>query len=152
MILREMTLAAFFLAAASADLRVRKVPNRLLLAALLARFLLWMAELCLTGPQETGLCLLNSLLGSLFLTVLLFSAACFSGGRFGMGDVKFAGTAALYAGFWRMLFILLWGLLAAAAFSLLQAAFAGKSRRAAYPLVPFLAAGFLLECIFRFQP
>ena len=69
----------------------------------------------------------------------------------GMGDVKLAGTAALFAGLYRMLWVLLLGTGLAAAVLYLRMIGRKGSRRDTVPLAPFLLGGFLLEFLLRFS-
>ena len=144
-ILREEALTALFAAAAWKDFKFRRIPNRLLAAGVLMRLLLGAAEAYLYGPGKTAEVFLREMGGSLLMLFLLMLAVRIHGCGLGMGDVKLAGTAVLYAGFYRTLRIMFWGFLAAAAAGACMKMASGKRRKTEIPLAPFFLTGFLLE-------
>ena len=98
--LREGILAALFLTAAWRDLHFRKIPNRLLRSAAGLRLLFCLPETYLAGWKEMIIHILQDLGSSLILMTFLLTVTwvCGKGKKLGMGDVKLAGTAALFAG------------------------------------------------------
>lgn len=151
--LREGILAALFLTAAWSDLRFRKIPNRLLRSAAGLRLLFCLPETYLAGWKEMIIHILQDLGSSLILMTFLLTVTwvCGKGKKLGMGDVKLAGTAALFAGLYRMLWVLLLGTGLAAAVLCLRMIGRKGSRRDTVPLAPFLLGGFLLEFFLRFS-
>lgn len=139
---REGSLFSFFLACAVLDFRCRKVPNWLLGAAAAGRFLFCLPEWFLLGAAEAPRQLLLSAAGSAVLTAALFLAVFFHRGGLGMGDIKFAGTAALFMEMERLLETLLWGFVLAGICLLLAP---GRKRERKLPMIPFFLGGFLLE-------
>lgn len=151
--LREGILAALFLTAAWRDLHFRKIPNRLLRSAAGLRLLFCLPETYLTGWKEMTIHILQDLGSGLLLMAFLLTVTwvCGKGKKLGMGDVKLAGTAALFAGLYRMLWVLLLGTGLAAAVLCLRMIGRKGSRRDTVPLAPFLLGGFLLEFLLRFS-
>lgn len=151
--LREGILAALFLTAAWRDLHFRKIPNRLLRSAAGLRLLFCLPETYLTGWKEMTIHILQDLGSGLILMTFLLTVTwvCGKGKKMGMGDVKLAGTAALFAGLYRMLWVLLLGTGLAAAVLCLRMIGRKGSRRDTVPLAPFLLGGFLLEFLLRFS-
>lgn len=151
--LREGILAALFLTAAWRDLHFRKIPNRLLRSAAGLRLLFCLPETYLTGWKEMTIHILQDLGSGLILMTFLLTVTwvCGKGKKLGMGDVKLAGTAALFAGLYRMLWVLLLGTGLAAAVLCLRMIGRKGSRRDTVPLAPFLLGGFLLEFLLRFS-
>ena len=151
--LREGILAALFLTAAWRDLHFRKIPNRLLRSAAGLRLLFCLPETYLTGWKEMTIHILQDLGSGLLLMAFLLTVTwvCGKGKKLGMGDVKPAGTAALFAGLYRMLWVLLLGTGLAAAVLCLRMIGRKGSRRDTVPLAPFLLGGFLLEFLLRFS-
>ena len=151
--LREGILAALFLTAAWRDLHFRKIPNRLLRSAAGLRLLFCLPETYLTGWKEMTIHILQDLGSGLLLMTFLLTVTwvCGKGKKLGMGDVKLAGTAALFAGLYRMLWVLLLGTGLAAAVLCLRMIGRKGSRRDTVPLAPFLLGGFLLEFLMRFS-
>ena len=151
--LREGILAALFLTAAWRDLHFRKIPNRLLRSAAGLRLLFCLPETYLTGWKEMTIHILQDLGSGLLLMTFLLTVTwvCGKGKKLGMGDVKLAGTAALFAGLYRMLWVLLLGTGLAAAVLCLRMIGRKGSRRDTVPLAPFLLGGFLLEFLLRFS-
>lgn len=151
--LREGILAALFLTAAWRDLHFRKIPNRLLRSAAGLRLLFCLPETYLTGWKEMTIHILQDLGSGLLLMAFLLTVTwvCGKGKKLGMGDVKLAGTAALFAGLYRMLWVLLLGTGLAAAVLCLRMIGRKGSRRDTVPLAPFLLGGFLLEFLMRFS-
>lgn len=139
-------LCLFFLLAGAAwtDLRRRKIPNLLLVAALAVRMFLLGAEILVFGGFEPGAEFLRAVLESLFLSGVLLLASCLCGGGLGMGDVKLVGTVALFAGGRETAGILFGGLLLAAVFCLLLWGRKRLHRKEKLPLAPFLLGGFLI--------
>ena len=146
-VLREGILAALLGTAAWIDLKSRKIPNYIPAAGFLARLLLWAAEVYLYGPGKAAAAFLRELGGSFAVLLLLMLAVRIRGRGLGMGDVKLAGSTALFAGFRGTLGILLWGLLAAAAAGVCMELAPDRKRKPEIPLAPFFLAGFLLERI-----
>ena len=151
--LREGILAALFLTAAWRDLHFRKIPNRLLRSAAGLRLLFCLPETYLTGWKEMTIHILQDLGSGLLLMAFLLTVTwvCGKGKKLGIGDVKLAGTAALFAGLYRMLWVLLLGMGLAAAVLCLRMIGRKGSRRDTVPLAPFLLGGFLLEFLMRFS-
>ena len=151
--LREGILAALFLTAAWRDLHFRKIPSRLLRSAAGLRLLFCLPETYLTGWKEMTIHILQDLGSGLLLMAFLLTVTwvCGKGKKLGMGDVKLAGTAALFAGLYRMLWVLLLGTGLAAAVLCLRMIGRKGSRRDTVPLAPFLLGGFLLEFLMRFS-
>ena len=142
-VLRQGFLLALLLAAAAADIRKKRIPNRLLLAALAGRVLLGLLELSCgilgTVPELVGIWLDSMLLtAAFFLLSMLFRKAL------GMGDVKLMGILALFLGAGEACRCFYRGLLTAAAVSLTL--LAGKRIRIeeGIAFAPFLLAGYLL--------
>lgn len=144
-ILREGTLAALFAAAAWKDLKFRRIPNCFLAVGFLMRLLLGAADAYLYGPGKAAEVFLRRLGESIATLFLLMLAVRIHGCGLGMGDVKLAGTAVLYVGFYRTLRIMLCGFLAAAAAGACIEMASDKRRKTEIPLAPFFLAGFLLE-------
>ena len=144
-VLREGILAALLGTAAWIDLKSRKIPNYIPAAGFLARLLLWAAEVYLYGPGKAAAAFLRELGGSFAVLLLLMLAVRIRGRGLGMGDVKLAGTAVLYVGFYRTLRIMFWGFLAVAAAGACMKMASGKRRKTEIPLAPFFLTGFLLE-------
>lgn len=149
--LREGVLALLFLRAAWSDLRFRKIPNRLLCNAAALRLFFCLPEIYLAGWQEAAFYFLRDFCGSVLLMIFLLTVIRMCGKKLGMGDVKLAGTAALFAGLYRMLWVLLLGTGLAAAVLCLRMIGRKGSRRDTVPLAPFLLGGFLLEFLLRFS-
>lgn len=143
-VLGEGILSLLFVLAAWPDLRFRRIPNRLLLAAFVLRLLLWAAKMRVVLGGAYG-SILQELGGGLLLAALLLLVGKICKNGLGMGDVKFLFTAALFAGFWRTVSILFLGLLPAAAWSLVCLGTGRFSRTNRYPLGPFFLAGYILE-------
>ena len=139
---REGSLFSFFLACAVLDFRHRKVPNWLLGTAAAGRLLLCVPEWFLEGAAEASRQLLLAAAGSAALTAALFLAVFFHRGGLGMGDIKFAGTAALFMEMGRLLEILLWGFFLAGIYLLLTPS---RKQGRKIPMIPFFWGGFLLE-------
>lgn len=134
---------AILLWATAADIREKRIPNRLLLTALAGRVLLGLMEFS-CGIWETVRDPAEMLLGSLLLTLAFFLLSLLFGGVLGMGDVKLMGILALFLGAGEACRCFYRGLLAAAAVSLML--LAGKRIRIGdgIAFAPFLLAGYLL--------
>ena len=142
-VLRQGFLLALLLAAAAADIRKKRIPNRLLLAALAGRVLLGLLELS-CGILGTVTELVGIWLDSMLLTAAFFLLSMLFRKALGMGDVKLMGILALFLGAGEACRCFYRGLLTAAAVSLTL--LAGKRIRIeeGIAFAPFLLAGYLL--------
>ncbi len=143
-VLRQVMLSAVLLAASASDLRRKRIPNRLLLAALAGRVLLSAVELALgywSSVWEMG----RRWLEGGILTLGLFILSLLLHGAFGLGDIKLTGIIALFVGAGEACRCFCRGLFLAAPLLLLL--LAGKKIRKGdgIPFAPFLLAGYLLE-------
>ena len=134
---------ALLAAAAVADVRERRVPNRLLLLGLAGRGALYAAEL-LTGPEEFGAVLLGDLAQAGAAVAVLALAAAASRGALGFGDVKLLGVVCLCCGLRWTFWCFAFGMAAAAAASIWLLAVKKVGRKHRLALVPYFLAGYVL--------
>ena len=130
-------LGAWAAAAAGTDLHGRRIPNLLLLAAVLPALVL----LGWTGHGPLGAAWLPSLAGAALALVLVPG---YRSGAVGAGDVKLAATLGLLLGGLGAVEMLLLG---AASLGLVSAVLLATGRRAKIPAAPFLAGAFLLQLL-----
>jgi leader peptidase (prepilin peptidase)/N-methyltransferase len=138
-LLADLVFVAMLAVVTVTDLRERRIPNRVLIAALAAGLPPLILADPGTLPGRLGAALAA---GGVFLCIALVRP-----GAFGLGDVKLIGAMGLFLGE-GVLGAVLVGLLAGALFGL--ALFAREGRLAAkrtIPLAPFLAFGGLLALL-----
>jgi Flp pilus assembly protein protease CpaA len=143
-LLADLIFVAMLAVVTVTDLRERRIPNRVLIAAVAAGLpLLTLADPG-TLPERLGASLAA---GGAFLGIALARP-----GAFGLGDVKLIGTIGLFLGD-EVLGAVLIALLAGSALG--AALFACHGRAAAQltiPFAPFLALGALLALLLRVPP
>lgn len=129
--------------AAVLDLKIKQIPNKLILAMFIAWVLVMTPKLFLDIDVAITL-LKESALGfavggGLFLLVYLISRKGLGG-----GDVKFMAAAGLYLGFHGTIPAMLYGTILAALVGLTLLALKKINRKDKIPLAPFLYAGILI--------
>ena len=134
---------ALLAAAAVADVRERRVPNRLLLLGLAGRGALYAAEL-LTGPEEFGAVLLGDLAQAGAAVAVLALAAAASRGALGFGDVKLMGALGLFFGWLNMILISVMAFLFAAIVSIIILISRKKKMNEYIPFGPFIVVASMI--------
>ena len=141
--LRYELLIIFGYIAAVFDIRVKKIPNSLILA-MLAAWVLIMAPKLFFDTYTAVALLADSALGlavggGMFLLVYLISRKGLGG-----GDVKLMAAAGLYLGLGGVLPAMLYGTVSAALTGLMLILLKKIGRKDSIPLAPFLYAGILI--------
>lgn len=84
---------------AAVDLRVQKVPNKLLLVALAIRVLIYIAEFIVSVPAAVNT-LKDNLLGAIIIGAFFLLLLLVFKNSIGMGDIKLFAVMGLYQGLW----------------------------------------------------
>ncbi|MCL2099831.1 MAG: prepilin peptidase [Oscillospiraceae bacterium] len=146
-LLKNALIIIFGYIAAVTDIKLRIIPNKLILIMLAA----WVT---LTAPRlflgiDPALVILTGSLsgflagGGLFLLVYIISRKGLGG-----GDVKFMAAAGLYTGFAGTLTVMLYGTVIAALVGFVLLIFKKIGRKDAIPLAPFLYIGILVTVFY----
>lgn len=94
-----LILVLFILPAAAVDLRFQKIPNQILVAALVTRVIIYIAEFIVSVPVALNTLKDNvigaAVIGAFFLLLLLIFR-----NSIGMGDIKLFAVMGLYQGLW----------------------------------------------------
>ncbi|MBQ5951837.1 MAG: prepilin peptidase [Lachnospiraceae bacterium] len=146
---RTFVLALFLIPVSVCDLRFRRIPNRLLLAAVCAYPVLLAAEGAFSPETILRSCV-DCLLAGVILGMFCFLCRVFLPRSVGAGDVKLLVLAGLYLGLERGLAAALLAVISAAAAAAVRRCQPGTGREERIPLAPFLAAGAALSLLCHF--
>lgn len=94
-----LSLVMIMLPIAAVDLRVQKVPNKLLLVALAIRVLIYIAEFIVSVPAAVNT-LKDNLLGAIIIGAFFLLLLLVFKNSIGMGDIKLFAVMGLYQGLW----------------------------------------------------
>ena len=141
--LRYEILAIFGYIAAVFDIKLKKIPNSLILATIAAWVLIMTPKLFLDADSAIML-LVDSTIGfaiggGIFLFVYIISRKGIGG-----GDIKFMAVTGLYLGYYGVLPAMLCGTISAALTGFALILLKKIGRKDAIPLAPFLCAGILV--------
>lgn len=143
-----LLIVVFGYVAAVLDIKVRKIPNALVLT-MMGAWVLTMTPKLFVDTENAISLLLDSAIGlavggGLFLLVYVVSRKGLGG-----GDVKFMAAAGLYLGFSGALGAMLYGSILAALTGLGLILFKKLGRKDQMPLAPFIYAGILITVFYR---
>ena len=97
--IKLLALILFMLPIAAIDLRFQKIPNQILVAALVTRVIIYIAEFIVSVPVALNTLKDNvigaAVIGAFFLLLLLIFR-----NSIGMGDIKLFAVMGLYQGLW----------------------------------------------------
>lgn len=94
-----LSLVLIMLPIAAVDLREQKIPNKLLLAALAIRLLIYVAEFVTSVPMALTT-LKDNVLGAIIIGVFFLLLLLIFKNSIGMGDIKLFAVMGLYQGLW----------------------------------------------------
>ena len=123
------------------DLKMRIVPNEIILVSLGLR-LLMLVIILLTNIQGFSYIFFDSLVGGAFLFLILMAARVFNKGL-GAGDIKLFLVIGLYVGFNGAFNILFYTLLVSFVFAIVALVTKKMSLKDSLPMVPFVLIGFI---------
>jgi len=123
------------------DLKMRIVPNEIILVALGLR-LLMLVIIMMTNIQGFSYIFIDSLVGGAFLLLILMVARLINKGL-GAGDIKLFLAIGLYVGFNGAFNILFYTILVSFVFAILALLTKKMSMKDSLPMVPFVLVGFM---------
>lgn len=94
-----LSLVMIMLPIAAIDLRVQKVPNKLLIAALTIRLIIYIVEFIISVPAAFNT-LKDNLLGTVVIGAFFLILLLVFKNSIGMGDIKLFAVMGLYQGLW----------------------------------------------------
>lgn len=147
-LLQDETLILLGYVAALWDIRLKRVPNQLVLIVLGAWVLIMFPQLLL-HPQHAIERLVDGLLGFAMAGALFLLVYWISRKGLGGGDVKFMAVAGLYLGLTNVLTAMLCGSVLSALVALTLLVTKKIGRKDTMPLIPFLYAGMLIALFFQ---
>lgn len=137
-----MVLNAVLITSALTDIKLRKIPNIVLLAALGVRVLIYVLELVMT-PQDIVAILKNDAIGLALGFGMLFITFLISRHSIGFGDVKLFGVIGIFSGAICTYATLLFGLVLNTVAALFLMLLKKKKLKSSLPFAPAVLAGYL---------
>lgn len=130
------------------DVKANIIPNPLICALLLARFFLLLAE-SLINPETIRDVIIMNVLGGGSTFIILASFSALAKGGLGMGDVKLFSIFGLFTGLSTVLFLMVYALGLASAYSLIMIILKKMTLKGKLPFAPFIFFGFVLALFFK---
>lgn len=97
--IKLLSLVLVMLPIAAIDFRVQKIPNQLLMVALIIRVLIYAAEFIVSAPTAFNV-LKDNLLGAVVIDAFFLLLLLIFKNSIGMGDIKLFAVMGLYQGLW----------------------------------------------------
>ena len=97
--IKLLTLVLIILPVAAIDLRLQKIPNQFMLAALLLRVIIYITEFIISASTAFAT-LKDNLLGAVIIGVFFLLLLLIFKNSIGMGDIKLFAIMGLYQGLW----------------------------------------------------
>lgn len=94
-----LSLVMIMLPIAAIDLREQKIPNKLLLAALAIRIVIYVVEFCVSSAMAFAT-LKDNILGAVVIGAFFLLLLLIFKNSIGMGDIKLFAIMGLYQGLW----------------------------------------------------
>ena len=144
----RLLLTAVLFTAACTDRTTQLIPNRLILPAVILRFLLYLPTL--SDKEITAGEILLHAASSLPIPLVCLVLSRLIPKGLGMGDIKLMLAIAFYLPFWESVSAFFYSFLFAAAAGLYQAFIRKMGLRTKMPLAPFFLIGTVLSFLIRF--
>ena len=135
---RLISLVLTYVLLSAVDLRLRIIPDEVLLLYLISQLLMASSYISFSAL------LLELIVGLIFLFILFFAAWVFKG-RIGLGDTKLMGVTAMTAGIGYTLSMVFMAFMLSFVYSVIVLLIKKKNRKDEIPFVPFLTIGMLLQ-------
>ena len=97
--IKLLTLVLIILPVAAIDLRLQKIPNQFMLAALVLRLVIYIPEFIISASNAFST-LKDNILGALIIGVFFILLLLIFKNSIGMGDIKLFSIMGLYKGLW----------------------------------------------------
>lgn len=134
----EYLVMSLLIIGAIMDLRYKKVH----IALTAVYFAIGVIFNICTGGQAFG-----SIVGGVFIGILLLLISIITKGKVGIGDGLIVSVLGLFLGFWDNLLLLMTSLFLSAIFAVLLIVIKREDRSYQIPFIPFLLVGFIGELI-----
>lgn len=138
-----LALVTFLFPIAAIDFRVRKIPNQLLLMALLIRVLIYVVEFAVSIPEALNI-LKDGILGAVVIAGFFFLLLLVFKNSIGMGDIKLFAVMGIYQGMWGALNAVFFSLLVSFFFSIVLLITRKKSRKDTISFGPSILLGTMI--------
>lgn len=141
--IKLLSLITIMLPIAAVDMRVQKVPNKLLAGALIIRIVIYIAEfICsVDGALST---LKDNLLGSVVISGFFLLLLMVFKNSIGMGDIKLFAIIGLYQGLWGAINSVFFSLLVSFVLSVVLLATKKKGRKDTISFAPSIFIGTII--------
>lgn len=138
--IKLLSLTMIMLPIAAVDMRVQKVPNKLLIGALLIRIAIYIAEFICSVGVAWGT-LKDNLLGSIVIGGFFLLLLLIFKNSIGMGDIKLFAIMGLYQGLWGAVNSVFFSLLVSFVVSVILLATKKKGRKDTISFGPSIFIG-----------
>lgn len=141
--IKLLSLVLIMLPIAAIDIRVQKIPNKLIIVALLLRCVLFVPEFIISSSNGFAV-LKDSLFASIIITSFFFVFALCLKNSIGMGDIKLFGIIGLYQGVFGMINSVFYSLTVSFVLSVLLLISKKKSRNDTISFGPSIFLGTII--------
>lgn len=139
-------LLAFYMAAVF-DSKLKIIPNYIPFSLILLRLVYFVIEFINFSDYSVNI--ISSLLGLIVIFVVLTIANKMSKDGIGAGDIKLLSSVAFFAGFNFVITVIVFSLVVCMLFSVAMLLTKKISMKDSLPFAPFILAGFVIVCIFK---
>lgn len=94
-----LTLVLIIFPISAVDYRIQKIPNQFIVAALVLRILIYVAEIIIS-PKGAWITFIDNLLGAFIISLFFLLLLVIFKNSIGMGDVKLFFVMGMYQGLW----------------------------------------------------
>ena len=133
----------------SIDIKIKKIPNKLLLVLLCVRIICMAAEL-INNPSRWMYTVVGSLLGFLFAGLIILICIFVSRGGIGSGDMKLFAIIGLFYHINGVLEIMMYSLFLASIVSIFLLVTKKAKAKSSIPMAPFICMGLFVYLFFIF--
>ena len=144
--IRIAVAAEMLLAATVIDFHIKKIPNKLILGAYIARCIIFIPEYFIYGEDFLGV-MLSSIIGFVLCFIVFFLMSLATKGGIGMGDVKLISAVGCLLGVAGTFYTILFGMIVCMLAGIGLILFKKKKMKDKLAFGPFIYFGFLVAIL-----